>query len=136
MPILVNSVESNLVNNEVLTMIAFGTTWEGGFGSTGRLQEVGIHPVDYEPCNDLYDGEIVDCPVSVCLVAFKRSFKATPAIPFSIGKARGRKEWIDATIRDLSSSHPASCGDRLTGRPETTDGSRLTGTLETIDAPC
>jgi hypothetical protein len=37
-PILVNAVGSNPVNSEVLAVIGFGATSEGGFGSTGRLQ--------------------------------------------------------------------------------------------------
>jgi hypothetical protein len=57
---LVNSVEINLVNNEVLTVIGSGGTSEGGFGSTGRLHEVGINNLDCGTCNDLYDGDIVD----------------------------------------------------------------------------
>lgn len=35
--ILVNYVESNLLNNQVLTMIGSSAAWEGGFGSAGRL---------------------------------------------------------------------------------------------------
>jgi secreted trypsin-like serine protease len=35
-------------------------TSEGIFGSTGRLQEVGINRIDYETCSDLYDGDIDD----------------------------------------------------------------------------
>jgi hypothetical protein len=79
---------------------------------------------------------MVDCSVSVRLVAVKIIAQATPVIPFSIGEARGRKVWIDVMIRDLSSSHSAFSGDRLIERLETADGSRLTGTLEIIDAPC
>jgi hypothetical protein len=33
--------------------------------------------------------------------------KSTPAVPFLIEEARGRKDWIDATICELSSSDPA-----------------------------
>jgi hypothetical protein len=36
---------------------------------------------------------------------------------------RGRKDWIDATVCELSSSHPTSRGDGLPG------------TLETMDTP-
>jgi hypothetical protein len=64
-------------------MIGSGAALEGGFGSTGRLQEVGINRIDYYTCNVLYDSEIVDCSASVCLVAVKIVVKATPAIPFS-----------------------------------------------------
>ncbi len=39
-----------------------------------------------------------------------------PAVPLPIGKARGRKDWIDATICELASSHSPSCGGRLVGR--------------------
>jgi hypothetical protein len=56
--------------------------------------------------------------------AVKTFAKATPAVPFSIGKVlRGRKDWIDATVCELSSSHPTSRGDGLPG------------TLETMDTP-
>jgi hypothetical protein len=60
----------------------------------------------------------------VCLAAVKIVAKATPAVPFSIGKARGSRNWIDATICELlRSHHPTSCG------------SRLMGILETVDTP-
>jgi hypothetical protein len=36
---------------------------DGGFGSPGRLQEVGINHIDYETYNDLYNGDIV---YSIC----------------------------------------------------------------------
>jgi hypothetical protein len=39
-------------------MIGSGAAWEGGFGSTGRLLEVGINYIDYEVWNDLYDSAI------------------------------------------------------------------------------
>jgi hypothetical protein len=59
------------VNNEVLTVIGSGATSEGGFGSTGRLQEVGINHIDYETCNNLYDGDIVDSVMALCLCAWR-----------------------------------------------------------------
>jgi secreted trypsin-like serine protease len=55
-----NSVWSNPVNYEVLTVIGSGATSEGGFGSPGRLQEVDINHIDYVACKDLYDGDIID----------------------------------------------------------------------------
>jgi hypothetical protein len=68
---------------------------------------VGINHIDYETCNDLYDGEIVSSVIlrTGCLAVVKIVTKATPAVPISIGKARGRKDWIDATICELSSSY-------------------------------
>jgi hypothetical protein len=86
-PILLNAVGSNPLNNEVLAVIGFGATSEGGFGSTGRLQEVSINHIDYETCNDMYDGDIVGC-VMLCagvLAAVKIVAKATPVVPFSSG---------------------------------------------------
>ena len=63
MPIIVNSVETNRVNNEVLTVIGSDVRrymlhyipWrvEGGFGSTDRLQEVIINYIDYGTCKSL-----------------------------------------------------------------------------------
>jgi hypothetical protein len=85
-PILVNSVESNLVNHEALVLIDSVAALEDGFGSTGGLQKVCINRIDYVTCNDLCDEEIVDCSVSVCLAAIKIVAKATPAIPFRSGK--------------------------------------------------
>jgi hypothetical protein len=38
---------------------------EGGFDSVSGLQERFINRIDYETCKDLYDGDIVDCSVSV-----------------------------------------------------------------------
>ena len=54
-----------------MTIIGSCAALEDGFGSTGRLQEVGINCIDYERCNNLNDGKIVDYSVSVCLVAIK-----------------------------------------------------------------
>jgi hypothetical protein len=56
----VNSVGSNPVNEVVSTVISFGAILDGGFGSTGWLLKVEIIHVDYEACNDLYDGDIFD----------------------------------------------------------------------------
>jgi hypothetical protein len=112
MPIIVPSVKSNPLNSEVLTVIGSGATSEGDFGSTGRLQELGINLIDYKTCNDLYGGNIVES-IILCVGVpgvMKMAAKTTAEVPFSIGKARGRKGWIDATISELSSSHPVSCG--------------------------
>jgi hypothetical protein len=65
------------------------------------------------------------CSVPVCLVAVKIVVKATPAVPFSIRKARGFKDWIYATICELSSSNPASCVGRLTGALQTIDTDQI-----------
>ena len=72
MPIIVNSVETNRVNNEVLTVIGSDVRryipWrvEGGFGSTDRLQEVSINYIDYEMCNDLYKAAFNVYSVMLC----------------------------------------------------------------------
>jgi hypothetical protein len=73
---------------------------------------VGINHIDYDMCNDLYDDGIVHSVMlyrQVCLAVVK-----IVASPFSVGKAQGRKDWIDATVSKLG---------------------KLTGILETIDAP-
>ncbi len=76
--------------------------------------------MNHETCNDMYDGAIIydivapACSVLVFLAAVKIAAKATPAALSSIGKVRGRKVWIDATISELN---------------------RLNGILETIDTP-
>jgi hypothetical protein len=81
---------------------------------------VGSNCMDHETCNDMYDDDILydvfapACSVLVFLVAAKLATKATPAALFSIGKGRGRKDWIDATISALK---------------------RLNGTLEETDTP-
>ena len=55
---------------------------------------------DNETCNYLYNSDIVDssCSVPVCLPAVRIVAETAPAVPFLIGKAQGRKDWIDATI--------------------------------------
>jgi hypothetical protein len=54
----------NPLNYEALAVIESGVILDDGSGSPGRLQEVGIIHIDYESCNDLYDGDIV-CVYSV-----------------------------------------------------------------------
>jgi secreted trypsin-like serine protease len=58
-PILVNAEVSNPIDDDVLTVIGFGATSEGGSGST-QLQEVNVNYIDYGTCNSLYSGDIVD----------------------------------------------------------------------------
>jgi hypothetical protein len=82
-------VESNSVNDEVSTVIGSGATSEGGFGLTGRLQEVGINHIDYEMCNDLYNGGLVDSAMLCVGVPGVIVAKATP-----FGKVRCRKDRI------------------------------------------
>jgi hypothetical protein len=67
-PILVNAVRSNPVNSEVLVVIGFGGTSDSGFDSTGQLKEVSISNID-STCNDMYDGDIVDCVMLLCFCA-------------------------------------------------------------------
>jgi len=134
-PIAVNSVGSNPAYNDVLTVIGFGALSEGGYGSS-RLQEVNVNYLDYETCNELYNGDIVD---SVMLCAgvpgggkdscqgdsggpiFDQEGTQIGVVSWGIGCARenfpgvysrvsGAKDWIDATICELSSSPPPSCG--------------------------
>jgi hypothetical protein len=134
-PIAVNSVNSNPANNDVLTVIGFGATSEGGSQSS-RLKEVNVNYIDYETCNDLYDGDIVD---SVMLCAgvsgggkdscqgdsggpiFDQDGIQVGVVSWGYGCAQanypgvysrvsGAKEWIDAEICELSSNPPASCG--------------------------
>jgi trypsin len=133
-PIAVNSLRSNPADNDVLTVIGFGSTSEGGYGSS-RLQEVNLNSIDYETCDDLYGGDIVD---SVMLCAgvpgggkdscqgdsggpiFDQEGTQIGVVSWGIGCARenfpgvysrvsSAKDWIDATICELSSSRPASC---------------------------
>jgi hypothetical protein len=77
--------------NKVLTVIRYGATSEGGFGSMGRLHEVDINHIDYETYNDLYDGDIVDSVMPVCLAVLKILAKATD-IPIFDQKST-RSEW-------------------------------------------
>jgi trypsin len=146
-PIAVNSVGSNPANNDVLTVIGFGATSEGGPGSS-PLKEVNVNYIDYETCNNLYNGDIVD---SVMLCAgvpgggkdscqgdsggpiFDQEGTQIGVVSWGYGCARenspgvysrvsGAKDWIDATICELSSSPPASCGQPQTGGGNTNTG--------------
>jgi hypothetical protein len=54
------SVESNLVNNQVLTVNGFGVAFQNGIGSTGRLDEVGSDHIDYQTYNDMCNSDIAD----------------------------------------------------------------------------
>jgi hypothetical protein len=82
MPILVNFVESNPVNNEVSTVIGFGTVSETGTGSIGRLQVVEHNHTDYERCDDRTTAILsTPCSVQVCLTAVKiAKLKAPPVV--------------------------------------------------------
>jgi trypsin len=154
-PIAVNSVGSNPANNDVLTVIGFGATSEGGNGSS-RLKEVNVNYIDYETCNDLYGGDIVD---SVMLCAGvpgggKDSCQgdsggpildqegtqigvvswgygcAQAKYPGVYSRVSGVKDWIDARICELSNSPPASCGQ--TGGHSTESGGGNTGDNEVV----
>jgi trypsin len=145
-PIAVNSFQSNPANNDVLTVIGFGATSEGGNGSS-RLQEVNVNYIDYQTCNNLYNGEIVD---SVMLCAgvpgggkdscqgdsggpiFDQEGTQVGVVSWGYGCARenspgvysrvsGVKDWIDARICELASSPPASCGQTGGGSTNTGD---------------
>jgi hypothetical protein len=64
-------------------------TSDDGSRSPGRLQEVGIHHIDYERCNDLYGGDIVYSVMlclQVCLAVAKIVAKATLWSRFQSGK--------------------------------------------------
>jgi hypothetical protein len=153
-PIAVNSVTSNPANNDVLTVIGFGATSAGGYGSS-RLKEVNVKYIDYDTCNNLYGGDIVD---SVMLCAgvpsggkdscqgdsggpiFDQEGTQVGVVSWGYGCAQaqypgvysrvsGVKDWIDATICELSSSPPASCGQ--TGGSNTETGSGNTDTVGT-----
>jgi hypothetical protein len=114
-------------------VIGSGATLEGYFGSTGRFQKVEINHINYETWNRLHNAYTMPTLSSlsyfvlVCLTLVNILAKATRAVPFSIGKARGWKDWIDVTVYELSCSHPAilsSCGGNLTGKLETIDTPR------------
>jgi trypsin len=146
-PIAVNSVNNNPANNDVLTVIGFGATSEGGYGSS-RLKEVNVNYIDYETCNNLYGGDIVD---SVMLCAgvpgggkdscqgdsggpiFDQEGTQVGVVSWGYGCAQakfpgvysrvsGVKDWIDARICELSSSPPASCGPTDGSSTETGSG--------------
>jgi neutral trehalase len=70
-----NSVWSNPVNNEVLTVIGSGAISEGGFGSPGRLREVDINHIDYVSCNDLYDGVKTQEEIETMIAEYKETEK-------------------------------------------------------------
>jgi hypothetical protein len=87
-PILVNSIGSNPVNNEVLTVIDFGAASESGFSSTERLQEVESTTLTTKRATTCKAATLLTpCSLPVCLSAAEIVTKATPAVRFSIGKA-------------------------------------------------
>jgi trypsin len=149
-PIAVNSIRNNPASNDVLTVIGFGATSEGGYGSS-RLKEVNVNYIDYETCNNLYGGDIVDS-VMLCAgvpgggkdscqgdsggplfdqdgtqvgVVSWGSGCAQAKFPGVYSRVSGVKDWIDARICELSSSPPASCGQ--TGGSGTDAGGGNTG---------
>jgi secreted trypsin-like serine protease len=102
-------------------------------------------------CNDLNNGDSVDsvmlcvgvpgCAKDICEVGsegpiFDREGTKTGVVlswgygcirenfPGVYSHVSGTKDWIDATICELSSSYPASYGGRLTGTWETIDTPR------------
>jgi hypothetical protein len=135
-PITVNSLRTNPMINDVLTVIGFGATFEGSFTFSNRLQEVNVNYIDYEICNDLYEGFIVDSIMFCAGVPgggkdscqgdsggpiFDQEGTQVGVVSFGIGCARaafpgvysrvfGVKDWIDMTICELASTPPASCG--------------------------
>jgi trypsin len=149
-PIAVNSVGSNPANNDILTVIGFGATSEGG-NQANKLKKVNVNYIDSATCNNLYDGDIID---SVMLCAgvdgggkdscqgdsggpiFDQDRVQVGVVSWGYGCAQenypgvysrvsGAKDWIDATICELSSTPPASCGQ--TGGGNTDTGGDNTG---------
>jgi trypsin len=145
-PIVMNSLQENPMSNDVLTVIGFGTTVVGGTLSN-RLQEVNVNYIDYETCNNLYEGGIVDSVMFCAGVSgggkdscqgdsggpiFDHEGTQVGVVSFGVGcgqkaypgvysRVSGAKDWIDATICELSSTPPASCGQpgESTGNNET-----------------
>lgn len=134
-PIAVNDIASNPSSNDVLTVIGFGATTEGGYGSS-RLREVDVNYIDYQTCDRLYSGEIVDSVMMCAGVpgGGKDSCQgdsggpivdqdgnlvgvvswgygcAREGFPGVYSRVSGVKDWIDQNVCDLSSNPPASCG--------------------------
>jgi trypsin len=135
-PIAVNSLDKNPLSNDLLTVIGFGATFEGSSTWSTRLQEVNVNYIDFETCNDLYDGAIVDsimfcagvpgggkdsCQgdsggpifdqegIQVGVTSFGIGC-AQAAFPGVYARVSGVKDWIDATLCELASTPPASCG--------------------------
>jgi hypothetical protein len=101
----------NPLNYEALTVIESGVTLDDGSSSPGRLQEVGIIHIDYESCNDLYDGDIV-CVYSVMLcvqvcLALVNILQGDSAVSLSIGKAQVRVVKTGSMRRFASWAHSA-----------------------------
>jgi trypsin len=145
-PIVLNSLKENPMSNDVLTVIGFGTTVVNGTLST-RLQEVNVNYIDFETCNKLYEGALVDSVMFCAGVPgggkdscqgdsggpiFDQEGTQVGVVSFGVGCAQaafpgvysrvlGAKDWIDKTICELSSTPPASCGQpgENTGNNET-----------------
>lgn len=128
------NVERSLpADNELVTVIGFGVTSDGGFQSY-LLREVTINVVNFSTCNFDYSGSIFNDSMICAAAAGKDSCQgdsggplldqqgrlvgvvsfgygcAQPGEPGVYARVSSGKDFIEQGICDLSSVPPASCG--------------------------
>jgi secreted trypsin-like serine protease len=59
-PVAINDLRSSPADNEVLTVIGFGTTFEGATFGSSVLREVNVSAVPDAICNQQYGGDVED----------------------------------------------------------------------------
>jgi trypsin len=135
-PVALNKLFSNPAPSDVLTVIGFGATSEGGNGSS-QLKQVNVDAIAYNTCNQQYGGGIVDAIMLCAGVTgggkdscqgdsggpiVNADGEQVGVVSWGIGCAQaqypgvysrvsGALDWIESSACEMSSASPCFCTD-------------------------
>lgn len=164
-PIDVNTEAAVPLDNEQLTVIGFGATYEGDYYGSNILQQVNINAVPHDTCNTQYNGEIIE-DVMFCAgvpEGGKDSCQgdsggpivdstgtqigvvswgygcARPGFPGVYSRISGVSDWIQEQVCTLSDNPPSYCTNggvsSTDSTYESTSGVQVQYTLHLDDFP-
>jgi trypsin len=135
-PVALNALFSNPAPSDVLTVIGFGATSEGGYGSN-QLKQVNVDAIAFSTCNQKYGGGIVDAIMLCAGVTgggkdscqgdsggpiVNADGEQVGVVSWGIGCAQaqypgvysrvsGALDWIESNACAMSSASPCFCTD-------------------------
>jgi trypsin len=133
-PVALNTLFSNPAPSDVLTVIGFGATSEGGNGSN-QLKQVNVDAIAYNTCNQKYGGGIIDAIMLCAGVTgggkdscqgdsggpiVNAAGEQVGVVSWGIGCAQaqypgvysrvsGALDWIESNACAMSSASPSPC---------------------------